>query len=379
MRKGLGSVYMVALLLILSQPVQAHKPSDSYLQLTIHQGHIEGRWDIALRDLDYAIGLDANDDGEITWGELRSRQTEIAAYVLPRLLIRSAGTACAPSQVREHLVDRHSDGGYEVLLFTAECPAPPKTLELNYSLFAELDPQHKGLLNLQYQGITRTAIFGVGQPLQRFELTSPNPWRQFLGFVREGIWHIWIGFDHILFLLALLLPAVLWRKTGQWVAVADFRGAFWNVLKIVTAFTVAHSITLSLAALSIIQLPTRLVESTIAASIVIGAANNIRPVIHTRLWMVAFVFGLIHGFGFASVLADLHLPQEALLRSLVGFNIGVEFGQLAIVALFLPLAFLLRGTHLYQRYTLGMGSLAIAVLAAIWMTERLFEFKLLPV
>jgi hypothetical protein len=161
--------------------------------------------------------------------------------------------------------------------------------------------------------------------------------------------------------------------------VAGFRGAFWSVLKIVTAFTVAHSVTLSLAALGIIQLPSRLVESTIAASIVVGAANNIRLVIHTRLWMVAFVFGLVHGFGFASVLADLHLPQGALLRSLVGFNIGVELGQLAIVALFLPLAFLLRGTPLYQRYTLGVGSFVIAVLAAVWMAERLFEFKLLPV
>lgn len=356
----------------------AHKPSDSYISLSVKGNHIQGQWDIALRDLDYAIGLDANDDGQITWSELRSRQADITAYVLPRLLISGDGVACS-SHVHEHLVDRHSDGAYEVLRFSAECRTSPKTLELNYSLFAELDPQHKGLLNLQHQGITRTAIFGIEQPLQRFELANSSPWRQFLGFVREGVWHIWIGFDHILFLLALLLSAVLLRRGGQWVAVGDFRSAFWNVLKIVTAFTVAHSVTLSLAALSVIQLPTRLVETTIAGSIVVGAINNIRPVIHARLWMVAFIFGLIHGFGFASVLADLHLPHDALLRSLVGFNIGVELGQLAIVALFLPLAFLLRHTHLYQRYTLGVGSFAIATLAAIWMAERLLDFKLLPV
>ena len=366
------------LLLLLAGVAHAHKPSDSYLALTVQDTRIEGQWDIALRDLDYAVGLDANDDGEITWGELRSKQDEIAAYVLPRLSVRSAGAVCT-SRVRQHLVDQHSDGSYAVLRFSFECPVPAATLELNYSLFAELDPQHKGLLRLQFRGITRTAIFGVEHPLQRFELTRPSLWRQFFDFIGEGAWHIWIGFDHILFLLALLLPAVLWRRGGQWVAVADFRGAFWNVLKIVTAFTVAHSITLSLAALSVIQLPTRLVESTIAASIVIGAVNNIRPVIHARLWMVAFAFGLIHGFGFASVLADLHLPQGALLRSLVGFNLGVELGQLAIVAMFLPLAFLLRGTHLYRRYTLGVGSFAIAALATVWMAERLFEFKVLPI
>ena len=356
----------------------AHKPSDSYITLTVEGEHIAGQWDIALRDLDYAIGLDANDDGSITWGELRAKQPEIAAYALPHLKISSAGIPCA-SQVQAHLVDQHSDGVYAVMRFSVECSTPPQTLELSYSLFAELDPQHKGLLSLQYQGNTRTAIFGVEQPTQRFELTQPDPWRQFMDFITEGVWHIWIGFDHILFLLALLLPAVLIRNAGRWSAVTDFRGAFWNVVKIVTAFTVAHSITLSLAALSIIELPSRLVETTIAASIIVGAANNIYPVIYNRLWMVAFAFGLIHGFGFASVLADLHLPQNTLLRSLVGFNVGVELGQLAIVALFLPLAFWLRGTQFYQRYILVAGSLAIAILAAIWMAERFFEFKLLPV
>lgn len=368
----------VAGLLLLSFSVQAHKPSDSYLSLSVQGAYISGQWDIALRDLDYAIGLDSNDDGQITWGELRKRHSEIAAYALPRLQLRAEGALCT-SRISEHWVNNHSDGAYAVLKFSANCPTPPDHLELAYSLFSELDPQHKGLLNLQYHGLVRTAIFGVEKPLQSFELARTNPWRQFLDFVREGIWHIWIGYDHILFLLALLLPAVLRRKAGLWVAVADFRDAGWNVLKIVTAFTIAHSITLSLAALGIIQLPSRLVESTIAASIVVGAANNIRPMIHTRLWTVAFVFGLIHGFGFASVLADLHLPQGALLRSLAGFNIGVELGQLGIVALFLPLAFLLRDTSLYQRYTLCLGSFAIAVLAAVWMAERLFEFKVLPV
>lgn len=371
-------VWTVVLFILSTGVAHAHKPSDSYLNLSIQGSHIEGQWDVALRDLDYAIGLDSNDDGQITWGELRARHTEIAAYVLSRLQLRGAGALC-PSLALEHLVDNHSDGAYAILKFSAKCPTPPEHLELTYSLFSELDPQHKGLLNLQYHGLVRTAIFGVEKPLQGFELASTNPWRQFLDFVREGIWHIWIGYDHILFLLALLLPAVLWRKAGQWVAVADFRGAGWNVLKIVTAFTVAHSITLSLAALSIIQLPSRLVESAIAVSIVASAANNIRPLIHTRLWMVAFIFGLVHGFGFASVLMGLNLPQGALLSALVGFNLGVEIGQLAIVAIFFPLAFLLRCTRMYQCYTLGAGSLMIAIVATLWMAERIFNVTLLPI
>ena len=183
---------------------------------------------------------------------------------------------------------------------------------------------------------------------QRFELSEPPLLRQFLDYGKEGVWHIWIGFDHILFLLSLLLPAVLYRqhkfREARWEPLPGFRPALWEVFKIVTAFTVAHSITLSLATLGVVTLPTRWVESAIAASVVLAALNNIFPwsLFAGRRWMVAFVFGLIHGFGFASVLADLGLPPGALLLALVGFNLGVEVGQLAIVSAFLPAAYWLR-------------------------------------
>ena len=146
----------------------------------------------------------------------------------------------------------------------------------------------------------------------------------------------------------------------------------------VTAFTVAHSITLSLATLGWISLPSRWVESAIAASVVLAALNNVWPVFHGRRWIVAFGFGLIHGFGFASVLADLGLPQGALALALLGFNVGVELGQLAIVAAFLPLAYLLRRSAFYQRAVMRAGSLLIAALAAAWLVERVFDLKLLP-
>jgi hypothetical protein len=118
----------------------------------------------------------------------------------------------------------------------------------------------------------------------------------------------------------------------------------------------------------------------IAASVVLAALNNVFPVVQERRrWLVAFGFGLIHGFGFASVLADLGLPKDALVRSLVGFNIGVELGQLAIVLAFLPLAFVVRQTVFYKRFTIAAGSLMVATIAAIWMAERVFDFKVLPI
>ena len=149
--------------------------------------------------------------------------------------------------------------------------------------------------------------------------------------------------------------------------------------KTVTAFTVAHSLTLSLAALQVITLPARISESAIALSVVLAALNNLYPIVRGRRWIVAFCFGLVHGFGFASVLTDLGLPKGVLAVALVGFNLGVEVGQFAIVAAFLPLAYLVRRTWLYRRVVLVAGSGAIATVAAMWFVERAFDLGFLPV
>jgi hypothetical protein len=358
-----------------SLPANAHKPSDSYLTLTVEENQVEGQWDIALRDLDFAIGLDTNADGAITWGEVQARQKEIDAYALSRLQVSAGGQAC-PMRATEHLIDDHTDGAYAVLRFQASCAAIAGSVQVRYKLFFDIDPQHKGLLRLQYHGASITGIFSPEQADQTFSLQAPSRLRQFVDYLREGIWHIWIGYDHILFLLALLLPAVVVREAGRWQAVPAFRPAFWSVLRIVTAFTVAHSVTLTLATLGVISLPSRGVESTIAASVIIAALNNVYPLFRERRWVMAFLFGLIHGFGFASVLTDLGLPQDALVIALVGFNVGVETGQLAIVAGFLPLIYFLRGTWFYRRVLLMGGSILIAVLASVWFVERAFDIKL---
>jgi hypothetical protein len=360
-----------ALILLLSvwvAPAYAHKPSDSYLALAVQDDHLTGQWDIALRDLDYAIGLDADGNGEITWGEVKAKHTEIAAYALGHLAITADDIGC-PMRVTEHLIDNHSDGAYEVLRFAVDCLADPRALTIKYTLFFDLDPQHRGLLRLEEQGRTHTAVFSPDRETWQLEGNSIALVRQFLDYFQTGVWHIWTGFDHILFLCALLLPAVL-EFHGRWQAVASFRQAFLDVIKIVTAFTIAHSITLSLAVLGFITLPSRLIESTIAASVVVAALNNLYPLVEKRLWIVAFVFGLVHGLGFANVLTDLALPKPALAVSLVSFNLGVEAGQLAIVATFLPVAYLLRRSRLYPRLVLRAGSLSIVAVASVWLIER---------
>lgn len=374
----MSRILVLILLTFFCLQAHAHKPSDSYLTMTVDEGKVAGQWDIALRDLDFAIGLDADNDANITWGEVRAKHADIAAYALSRLQLSSNGQAC-PARATEHLIDHHTDGAYAVLRFDAACAVSDESpLEVRYNLFFDIDPQHKGLLQLRFGEAVRTGIFSPDKVVQSFAPGESGRLAQFVDYAKEGVWHIWIGFDHILFLLALLLPAVVARHDRRWQPVEAFSPAFWTVLKIVTAFTVAHSITLSLATLGIVTLPSRFVESVIAASVVVAALNNIWPLFSERRWPMAFLFGLIHGFGFASVLADLGLPQQTLVLALIGFNLGVEAGQLAIVAVFLPIAFMLRRSSFYRRIVLIGGSTTIAFLAFLWLLERALDLEFMP-
>jgi hypothetical protein len=251
---------------------QAHKPSDSYLSLAVHDQQIDGQWDIALRDLDFAMGLDQDGDGQLTWDEVRRQHKAIAAYALQRLDLSTAKGRCSVA-VADQLIDDHSDGAYTVLRFHAECPEPVAALTIAYRLFADLDPQHKGLVRIGYEGEISTAIFGPDDARQTIKLGNPDRWQQFGAYASHGIWHGWIGFDrgvdHTLFLLSLLLPAAL--ATAKSKPSDSLMASLIDVLKVVTAFTLARSVTLTLASLSVISLPSRWVESAIAASVVAAA------------------------------------------------------------------------------------------------------------
>lgn len=369
---------LLTLFLLSQLAVLAHKPSDSYLSFNIRGGQVSGQWDISLRDLEYAVGLDTNDDGAISWGELMGREQAVTNYAFSRLQV---GVTNQWGEIRfgEMLVDNHTDGAYAVLQF-AVTNLPPgfSPLRVRYQLLFDTDPQHRGLCRVQTEQATQTEIFSPDQPVHDFSVTKTSSATAAWSFLREGVWHIWIGFDHILFLIALLLPTVVARVNGRWEVATRIRPVLINVLKVVTAFTAAHSITLTLSTLGWVTLPSRFVESVIAASVVAAALNNLRPVFSERAWMIAFSFGLIHGFGFASVLADLGLPANILALALVSFNVGVEIGQLAIVSVFIPLAFTARRSWFYQCLTFQVGSAGIALIAATWMCERIFNFKVLP-
>ncbi len=367
----------------------AHATSDTYLRLELTGRTLTGFWNVALRDLDYVLKIDLNHDRIVTDAELATSRGRIEGYVMKRLEVSADGQPCSV-QSSSFEPTETGKGAYVSLGLALSCPAGLRQLEIGQlavvqTLFldgsvANQTGSHRGFLSLIADGQEFTGVFTPDDTQERFTVASPNPLGQLLEFVWQGMTHIWEGFDHILFLLSLLLPSVMRREGNRWQPVSDFREAFGSVLKVVTAFTVAHSVTLALSALELVRLPSRLVEATIAASVILAALNNVFPVVsERRRWTVAFVFGLIHGFGFSSVLSELVLDRRGLVSSLLGFNLGVEIGQLGIVIVFLPLAFLVRGSFGYRRYSLSLGSLVVAAVAGVWLAERLFDFKWLPI
>ena len=198
-------------------------------------------------------------------------------------------------------------------------------------------------------------------------------------FFTLGLEHIAFGFDHLLFLLVLLLPAAYRRGPGGvWLPVSGWSPALADIVKVLSAFTVAHGISLAAATTGVVDLPTRLVESAIAATIVLAAVDNLRPYLPRKRWLIAFGFGLIHGLGFASALGPLNLPPLGVATALLGFNLGIEAGQIAVALPFLAAVYSLRVLGLYARGLLPVGSAVALVLACFWFVDRAFAGALTP-
>ena len=373
-RFSIAIFFLVAILPLSS--ALAHKPSDSYLRINTAQSTLAIQWDIALKDLDFQIGLDTNQNGEITWGEVKSRRSEIEAYALSHLQI---AVDHHPSELRvsELQIVKYSDGPYAALMIETDAPSDLASLNLSYSLFFDADPTHRGLVTFSNEDASSLHLLSPADPTVEIRAGETTVMRMLFQFVGSGVWHIWIGLDHILFLITLLLPAVFFRKDDQWEPVKTFWPAFKAVLKIASLFTLAHSITLWLAVMGYVKLPSNFIEATIAFSIIVTAMNNLFPVIKLPAWVIAFGFGLVHGFGFANVLDPAGLSSTMLAIALFGFNVGVELGQFAIVLVFLPIAYLLRDTKFYRWVIFYAGSIVIAILAAIWVYERTQGYEIL--
>jgi hypothetical protein len=275
-------------------------------------------------------------------------------------------------------MQRDVDKGSVLLTVTAQCAAAPTVIGMTYEVLFEIDPRHRGYFNVQDDRVTHVGVFKNQERSVSFEVHRFRWLGTIAEFTWEGVWHIWTGFDHVLFLVALLLPSALVCTASGWAPRPGFWPTTREVVKVVTAFTLAHSVTLVLAYFRVIVLPSRPVEAMIAFSVFLAAWNNLRPFLRGRAWVLAMSFGLIHGLGFASALSGLSLPRQARGLALATFNVGVELGQLAIVAVLMPALYLASRRGVYPRGVMGVGSLLIAWVALLWTIERALGTQLLP-
>ncbi|HXF45554.1 MAG TPA: HupE/UreJ family protein [Burkholderiaceae bacterium] len=343
----------------------AHSASTAYLEIdAAADGGVPLTWTVSLRDLDAVLDLDANGDGRLTWGEVQDRAADLVRLAHESVVALAQDRGCDMLFEAPRLA-RAEGSGYAVFAARADCAGAP--VRIRYRFLQGIDASHRVLITAPGFAAPRPLAGGGELDLARAADTS------FGALLADGIAHIVGGPDHLLFLVALLLPAVLVRQGERWAARAQLRPALAETAWIVTAFTVAHSITLGLASFDVVEVPARVIEPLIAATVLAAALNNLKPIVTRRLAWVAFAFGLVHGFGFAEVLAPLDLPPPRLALALAGFNLGVEIGQLVIVAgAFVALA-ALRHWRGYPRWVLGGGSALLAAVACAWLVERVFD------
>ncbi|WP_049765959.1 HupE/UreJ family protein [Paraglaciecola sp. T6c] len=347
----------------------AHQNSTGYIIANVDQtGRIQGEWQLGLTDLELVLGLDADQNGQLTWGEVIERRADIATYLADHLWLKRGGLACITQFAGIERLEDHADSVFAVTDFTAQCPLAG-IFTIDYSAIFVKDDSHEVVVNISDDANTQSFVLNNAQRQIDIDLTDGSRWVTFKEFVYQGIIHIWIGTDHILFLLALLLPCVLLRQEGQWQRNPQLKNVLSTTVWIISAFTLAHSITLTATALGWIIPSSRWVEFGIAISVLFAALNNVKPII-LRLGWLTFAFGLLHGMGFAGVLGELGLPGDQKLLSILAFNLGVEIGQLAIVLVALPLLILLAKTALYRRWVMPGASIGIALVALNWAIER---------
>jgi len=344
--------------------VSAHEASDSYLTAKDSGNLVTVSWDIAVRDLDFLIGLDTNLDGDLTWGEIRLNYEaiETMAYDGLKLFRGSAHCIFSPSDMA---ITDHNDEAYVALQFVASCMETTEPLRLEYDFMFDTDPSHRGIMRMV--NASGAEALAVVSPDSRSITFEPHTiFSTFSSFVTSGFDHILEGYDHILFLIVLVFSVV--RDHG--VFGGNSRRPYVETLKLLTAFTIAHAITISLAQTGIVVVSGQLVESVIALSIVIAAIDNFRPFLGEKKWLFAFGFGLIHGLGFAGALGPLLLEGSQLAFALIGFNVGVELGQILIASVVVSFLMVGINNHAIRVKLVLVGSFAAFFAGMFWFVDR---------
>lgn len=358
MRARLLLVAVVAVFVIASAPSAfAHQNTIAYSTIVVDGNDVT--WQVAISEYDVGAAAGTG-EGVFLRQDLPQHHDAILAYVAPKIGVRRGVVPCEP-QRRELSPSGHGLTTYFTTRLSWKCPVSDEPLVLRYDLFFALDPRHQSMVDLAVEHDRLAETFTAER--RELVLSGDGGFVKYLvHFIQLGTEHILTGFDHLAFLLALLLVLVL----------APRQRLLLDAIRTITAFTVAHSVTLLAAALGWVRLRSYWVEATIAASIVVVALWNLRRTPPRSRWIATFVFGLIHGLGFATILAETTLPRDARVSSVLAFNVGVELGQLGVLAALTPLIWWARRwSDATRRRLVDVGSLLLALLGIGWLVLRL--------
>jgi hypothetical protein len=367
--KKLIAALAICLAWLAPQAAFAHAASTSFLvvQLPADEAPVDVRWDMSLQDIAWTVFIDADYDGNVTWQEVQSARPALANAVLGQISLKRGGTPCVLS-VKDFALAVRNEQNFLSVAMQGACPKRG-LLSVGGPLFMSGDASQRVLLSAVRGGQQLTGVMSAADP-EWIEPAQPSAWGSFVRFIGEGVWHVLIGYDHIAFVLLLLLPSVMRPVDGKWQGAEGLRQVARDLVTIITAFTVAHSITLALAVTGTVKLPTQPIEVAIAASIAVAGGLNLMPKLSRLRLPLAFGFGFVHGFGFANALSEIDAGGSSLVPLLAGFNIGVELAQLGIVAVVLPMIYAMRTTRWYASGVLPLGSCALGMAGVVWMLQR---------
>jgi HupE / UreJ protein len=386
------SKYWVLMLVFLSfQEAQAHPMPNSMVVMTIREKYISGEIQLPLGELQSAIGMNVNDESD---GLIERLGDKLKSYLKQHIRPKTFdGKPWSLVLGKMKLIETKNriTGDYKELVINFSMTPPPfydlRNFYFEYDVILHQVITHKILVSIKQdwpQGIVNEdntfkqvgvieldIASGKVLPFQ-ISLEQGSTWRGFKNMVSLGIAHIQEGTDHILFIITLLLPAMLLAENKRWTSKIGLKASLINLLKIITAFTIGHSLTLLLGSIQWLKLPNKPIEVFIAFTILISAFHAFRPLYPKKETLIAGGFGLIHGMAFAQTLTNLELSAKQLILSILGFNVGIELMQLLIILLVFPLLILVSKTKFYKPIR-QIGAILMMVLALAWMAERIQE------
>jgi hydrogenase/urease accessory protein HupE len=358
-----GAILAVLSSLVPLQDAAAHDPGLSSLTIRPRTSDLEATLTLAVKDAAQLAELDENHDGTVTQAEFARAGRQLEGAIASQLIIAADGEVAKDKSIHSSLDENNNVEvrlDFDAFVFSS--------LEIQSKLIASLPLGHRQYLKVQNSAgktIFERLLSGsadratVQMPQTNWRNSAVESIHRFANFLSLGVRHILTGYDHLLFLFGLLLVA---------------RG-FFAALSIITSFTIAHSITLAVATLHVVQIPSRIVEPLIAASIVfVGVENLLRGKIPKSRRPVTFGFGLIHGFGFASALREAGIASSAggIALPLFSFNLGVELGQVMVAAVALPIIWKLRENPMFVARWAPACSAVVVLLGSFWLVERVY-------